>query len=412
MASSGWQDEQTWFTYSSNVYLIGNIRVDSISHSGTNLRIRGKIAAGARGNNNYGFYYSDYTSYAQPEGGSKMALGSEGRWWKVGQDDTYVDFDVTLSNVPASTTSRSFYVNFYGPNTSSVQSTLRWNLSFDASGSAPSGGYINYETCGWDANNNWSYINALAGLSSWGGIAGTFELIAVVGNTNGDADNVTTVDSIARRVWRYTTTNANELTHEYTARQNNTYMGIDDPIVMYGLTHYKLGFWHWNSVGNTHGLDQTLRYLPPTPSKFTYTDPGGEGTKNYPIVFKGDADKNQTTYDTASLTRTVRYKVNNAANWTYVVQDSQALIGAETSFTVSVPGSQSAVIEGWQTYHGMQSEVKTLNLFNGNAPSRVYVPINGQSKLATKLYGSVNGQSKEIVKLYGSVDGHAVAILG
>lgn len=40
MATSGWQNEQTWFTYSSNIRLIGNIRVDSITHTGTNLRIK------------------------------------------------------------------------------------------------------------------------------------------------------------------------------------------------------------------------------------------------------------------------------------------------------------------------------------------------------------------------------------
>ena len=412
MASSGWQIEQTWFTYSSNIRLIGNIYIDSISHSGSSLRIRGTIAGGARGNNNYRFYYSDYTSYAQPEGGSKIALGAKGRTWKVGDGDVHVDFDVTLSNVAATATSRSFYVNFYGPNTNSVVATLYWTLYFDASGSAPSGGTISYRSCGWDANQGWPYIDTTTTVSSWGGLAGTFETIAVVGHVNGDADNATIMDANARRVWRYNVSNTSETTHDFTVRQNNTDLRIDNAIDMLGLTHYKLGYYHWNTVGSTTGLDQTLRYLPPTPSKFTYTDPGGEGTKNFSVTFKGDVDKNHTTYDTASLTRTVRYKVNDAADWTYVAEDEIALIGAETTFTVRVPGSQSAVIEGWQTYHGMQSDVKTLTLYNGNAPSRVYGPVDGESKLATKVYGSVNGQSKEIVKLYGSVDGQSKAILG
>ena len=74
-----WLNEQTWFTYSSNIRLIGNISPSTITHTGTNLRVQGTIAAGARGSNNYSFYYLDYTSYAQPEGGSKIALGGKGR---------------------------------------------------------------------------------------------------------------------------------------------------------------------------------------------------------------------------------------------------------------------------------------------------------------------------------------------
>ena len=99
-----WLNEQTWFTYSSNIRLIGNIYISSITHTGTKLRVKGTIAAGARGSSNYRFYYSDYTSYAQPEGGNKIALGAKGRTWKVGDSDVHVDFDVTLSNVAASAT--------------------------------------------------------------------------------------------------------------------------------------------------------------------------------------------------------------------------------------------------------------------------------------------------------------------
>ena len=130
------------------------------------------------------------------------------------------------------------------------------------------------------------------------------------------------------------------------------------------------------------------------------------------MVFSGVVDNNQTTYDAAELTRTVRYKVEGAADWTYVENATEALVDAQTTFNVSVPGSKNATIEGWMTYHGLQSEVKTLTLYNGNAPSRVYGPVDGKSKLAVKLYGPVDGKSKNIVKLYGSVDGKSKAILG
>ena len=405
MASSGWQIEQTWFTYSSNIRLIGNIYIDSINHSGSSLRIRGTIAGGARGSNNYRFYYLDYTSYAQPEGGSKIALGAKGRTWKVGDSDVHVDFDVTLSNVAATTSSRSFYVNFYGPNTSSVVATLYWTLDFDASGSAPSGVSISLDDSTWDS------ITATTSCTSTGGLNVRYASTVITGSYNGEIDNLQTWDN-AHGIQGFTSASTSSTSFRGVYTDETCTFKNYSPISIEGLLHYKLMASVQNNAGATEVFQPTLHYLPPAPSKLTYTDPGGEGTKDFSVTFKGDVDKNHTTYDTASLTRTVRYKVNDAAEWTYVAEDEVALIGAETTFTVRVPGSQSAVIEGWQTYHGMQSDVKTLNLYNGNAPSRVYGPVDGESKLATKVYGSVNGQSKEIVKLYGSVDGQSKAILG
>lgn len=387
-----WLNEQTWFTYSSNIRLIGNINPSSITHNGSTLRIQGTIAAGARGSSNYSFYYLDYTSYAQPEGGSKIALGAKGKTWKVGQADTHVTFDVTLSNVPAAATSRSFYVNFYGPNTNSVKATLYWTINFSASGSAPS------DYSATNVSSNWDSI--------------TFD--SLIGNTGGLAlsSHCPCVSKIPL------VGGASKYENKYinTASVNTTVSNSSTPInspdwTIKGCGYYYVGAFAENAAGKLYGQGPGT-YTPPAPSTMTATDPGGEGTKNYSVVFKGDVDKNHTTYDTANLTRAVRYKVNDAAEWTYVVQDQQALIGDETTFTVRIPGSQSAVIEGWQTYHGLQSEVKTLTLYNGNAPSRVYGPVDGQSKLAVKLYGSVDGESKNIVKLYGSVDGKSKAILG
>lgn len=400
-----WLNEQTWFTYSSNIRLIGNIYISSITHTGTNLRIKGTIAAGARGSSNYRFYYSDYTSYAQPEGGNKIALGAKGRTWKVGDSDVHVDFDVTLSNVAASATSRSFYVNFYGPNTSSVKATLRWTLSFSASGSKPSNLSITNVSSTWDS------ITFTSG-ANFGGLNGSNHSAVFTGSSNGAIDNVTAWGSYGR--YEFFHDNNQDTSWTFTGTQANASATYNGPIDLKGMTHYKLGIWTNNAAGEAYTLESgaPLYYTPPAPSIFTYTDPGGEGTKNYSVVFKGDVDKNHTTYDTANLTRTVRYKVNDAAEWTYVVQDQQALIGDETTFTVRIPGSQSAAIEGWQTYHGLQSEVKTLTLYNGNAPSRMFGSVDGYSKLMYKAYGSVNGVSKEMVKAYGSVDGVSKAMLG
>lgn len=398
MASSGWQNEQTWFTYSSNIRLIGNIYISSITHTGTNLRIKGTIAAGARGSSNYKFYYSDYTSYAQPEGGNKIALGAKGRTWKVGDSDVHVDFDVTLSNVAASATSRSFYVNFYGPNTSSVKATLRWTLSFSASGSAPSGGYITYNSCTWDS------INATSGVSSWGGINGTLCLFVATGTTNGDIDDATTLGSYARREYWYGKTS--ELSHTFNADDastSGTWYGT--PLSVKGLLHYKLGYYNYNSIGNTSGIDSTLRYLPPAPGQLAYSDPGGAGTKVVPVEYTGVVANNNANYDQSELTRSVRYKIDDG-QWVWVTQAVTAL-DAVTSFDVSVPVGSYATVEAWMNYHGMSSEVSTVTIPNNNNPFGIYGSVNDESVATIKWYGPVNNESKKIIKIYGPHGGVA-----
>ena len=400
-----WLNEQTWFTYSSNIRLIGNISPSSITHTGSTLRVQGTIAAGARGSSGHLFYYLDYTSYAQPEGGSKIALGSKGRTWKVGQEDVHVNFDVTLTNVPATATSKSFYVNFYGPNTNSVKATLYWTIKFSASGSKPS------ELSITNVSNTWDSVTFTSG-ANFGGLNGANHSAIFTGSSNGAIDNVTAWGSLGR--YEYFHDNSQDTSWTFTGTQANASATYNSPIDLKGMTHYKLGIWTNNAAGETYTLESgaPLYYTPPSPSKFTYTDPGGEGTKVYPVVFTGETGTNHTTYDTANLTRTVRYKVEGAADWTYVENDTEALVDAQTTFNVSVPGSKSATIEGWMTYHGMQSEVKTLTLYNGNPPSRVYGSVEGQSKLCIKMYGSVGGTSVEIVKLYASVNGKSKSVLG
>lgn len=407
MATSGWQSEQTWFTYSSHIRLVGNIRIDGITHTGTNLRIWGAIAGGARGDSNYRFYYSDYTSYAQPEGGSKIALGAKGKTWKVGDSDTTVSFDVTLSNVSASTTSRQFYVNFYGPNTNSVVATLRWNLSFDASGNPPGEGHVTLDS------RTWNTITATSSVQNWGGTgSGALEAIYLTGSSDSDFDTVNSANWInkGRRIY-HVETSATSL--QFNMTNTNAWLDQNSPMDLKGMRRFYLLNYAYNSIGSNRGwCDWQVKYLPPAPSLLTYTDPGGEGAKNYSITFTGDTANNISEYHQANLTRTVRYKVGDASEWTYVVQDTQAALNANTTFTVRIPASQSAVIEGWMTYHDQQSATKTVNIFNGNAPSRVYGSVDGQSKLIQKLYASVGGQSVEVVKLYGSVDGKAKPILG
>ena len=147
-------------------------------------------------------------------------------------------------------------------------------------------------------------------------------------------------------------------------------------------------------------------YTKPAPSQFSYTDPGGTGSKTYPVTFVGDTVNNNTSYDTASLARTIRYKIDNGS-WVYVDNETVALLDYVTSFNVTVPAGSVATIEGWMTYHGGQSEVRTITLANTNAPVHLYGSVNNASEEVVHLYGSVNGRAKKIKKLYASVGGVA-----
>lgn len=269
--------------------------------------------------------------------------------------------------------------------------------SFSATGgSVPTGGYNTR------VSSTWNSVTFMAGVSSWGGLTGDIHAAIVTGSANREADSIhspSTVSGYGR--WEYNHENTQDLSWEYTGTQANADTNYDNPIDIKGLLHYKLGYWVHNSAGTVDAIDDTLYYLPPAPSQFLYTDPGGVGAKTYPVVFTGVVENNHTSYDTSSLTRTVRYKIDSGA-WTYVANATVNTIAAQTSFAVAVPPGSTATIEGWQTYHGLNSEVSTIMLTNSNTPVALYGSVNGEARHIIKLYGSVNGARKEIKVLYGS----------
>lgn len=259
--------------------------------------------------------------------------------------------------------------------------------------SAPSGASIAYNSCTWNS------ATATTSVTSTGGATCTYHLAVVTGTYNGAADSITGWVGEGRK---WVSNSGGQ-----TVVSDSTYTGsADSPIAIKGLLHYKLGLNVTNSAGNATAFDNTLRYLPPAPSQFAYTDPGGVGDKTFPVTFTGSTTNNHTTYDSANLTRTIRYKIDSG-NWVYVDNASVAALDFVTTFTVTVPAGSVATVEGWMTYHDMQSQVESFTLANTNAPVHLYGSVNGYSKGIQHLYGSVNGRSKKIKKLYASVGGVA-----
>lgn len=272
---------------------------------------------------------------------------------------------------------------------------------YAAGGSVPTGGYITKDS------STWNSVTFTTGVSSWGGLTGNIHAAIVTGNPNGEADIIhspTTVSGYGR--WEYNHENTQDLSWTHTGTQANAFISYDNPVPIKGLLHYKLGYWLNNSAGTVDAIDDTLYHLPPAPSQFLYTDPGGLGTKTYPIVFTGVTENNHTLYDAASLNRTVRYKINSGS-WVYVENAVTRALDYQTTFNVTLQPGATVTVEGWQTYYGESSEVSTIEITNGNTPVALYGSVNGAARHIIKLYGSVNGQRKEIKTLYGSADGVA-----
>lgn len=283
-----------------------------------------------------------------------------------------------------------------------------WNTGtkyYDISGylptgaTSPSGGSITF------VSSTYNSITSRSAVTNWGGLSGTLESIVVTGSANGDAASVTSSNWTTYGRINYRTTTSN-MSATATISDSSYYAKVDSPISIKGLTHYKLAYWNWNAIGHTDGLDNTLRYLPPSKPSLTYSD---QGSNTFRVEFTNTASDNHTTYDTAALTRTLRYKVGTGA-WISIEDHITALIDDVTTFDVPLPAGSTATVEGWMTYHGMDSEKVSVQFSNAASPNALYGSVNNRAEKIVKLYGSVNGQAKEVTKLYGSVNGVAKKI--
>ena len=265
-----------------------------------------------------------------------------------------------------------------------------------AKGSAPTGATLTYDSCTWNS------VTMTSSVSSTGGLTCTYHNYVVTGSYNGEADTITQFAGESRK---YVTNSGGQTTVSDSTYNGSAYT----PIAIKGLLHYKLGLLVENSAGNDSTFDNTLRYLPPAMPLTSYTDPGGTGAKTYPVVVEGDTTNNFTTYDSASLTRTVRYKIDNGG-WTYVIQNVVTALDAQTTFNVTVPAASTATIESWESYHGGDSATRSVTISNTNIPAILYGSVGGRAKKLGPVYGSVGGQTKKLVKIYASVNGVAKKI--
>ena len=282
--------------------------------------------------------------------------------------------------------------------------------SLPAAATAPSGASVVIGAITWNS------VEMTSSVTSWGSgyTAGTQRLVFCV--VDPAATQAPLDWQLRARQVKTTVASATILsgTSIVTTDNSAAYLG-GFPIV--GALDFKIVGGGSTTAGHAEEVSATAYHTPPAPSTLVATGDGGTSDIEYIVEFDGVAANNSATYDPNELTRTVRYKINDDANWTYVENATQALITDMTSFLITLHPHDTAVIEGWQTYKGSDSEVSTLTLQNNNRTVHfygghaVYDPNTGTisdpvSFETIKMYGTVNGYSKKIIKLYGSLNGY------
>lgn len=373
MATSGWQNEQTIITqtFSNYVMLKGNVYIDTITHSGTNLRITGTIALCTRQRQGSGgsITYTGYDQYATPEGGSERVICSKGTRMSVGSD-FHSAFDVTIANVPATDTGRNFTVNFRCPSGQyGYNVNLTWWLSFDSSGTEPTGLDV-----------------SITSIQDTGATMAV--TLGSYGTPSSEAERYIEADIFSTNAfaspYRYDIAKA---TNSATITvNNNSRTNTSNPLTIVPNTQYWYGAYATNTVLSTSIVKGSFITLPAYITSITANDVGqGEVYFTVNHASEGTADTaitelsyNQTTWQTVS------------DNFHLTLTGQTTLYVRRTNSSGSTPVYSISVVPSTRI--------------------KLYGSVNGQAQEITKLYGSVNGQSKRIRKLYGSVNGRSKLI--
>ena len=378
MATSGWQNEQLILsrTFSSSLALYGNVSISSITHTGTNLRVVGSIALCPRQNGSYGTCTYGYAQYVTPEGGNQMQIvAANTRMVTPGHPnyahtDYHVNFDVTLTGVAATATSRNFTVNFYNPSGQyGYNKNLTWTLNFDKSGTAPSGLDVT--------------------LSSVQDTGATMRVtLSSYGTPSSEANRYIEASIMGQSTYggKYRYDTANDTTGSTIIVNNSSKTNSSNPLTIVPNTQYWYGAYATNTVMGTSMVKGKFITLPAYISDVVVNDTGG-GNVTVSVVHASEGSA-ATTYTEYSY---------NQTDWT-TVQDTFNLT-VHTATTIYVRRRNSTGT----------TPVRTVSIVPATTV-KLYGSVNNQAKEIRKLYGSVNGKAVRIRKLYGSVNGRSKLI--
>lgn len=380
-ASGSWTPgagQLIYSAYGTGNYLGGNIDEVTGGYSGQPIGL--STVAGVT--YNAGWIYNVQEGYVQARSGFYADYNAVSKTYSFDQYGTAI--------------TGSWSARLTLPSVSSVSSIVSGTFTTDSIGPAtasPSGALVSQDS------NTWNSITLTGSVTSWG--TGTdMGRIAVVAFDPSATEQTWTTSP---RMVQDTRTWLNQATLTVTNASSSGSGGF----AIKGMTPYKIGVWCENNAGSDSDFDNTVRYTPAAPGQLTYIE---SSTGVYDMEYTGVAANNQTTYDSSSLTRTVRYREQGTSAWTTVVSGVVTPLTDVTQFTVTVGSGETYEVEAWMTYHGINSEVSSTVVTNTTPTHKLYCSWGGETKQLDHLYGSVSGQTKKIRKLYGSVNGVAKLI--
>lgn len=352
MASSGWQGEKTVYAGSSSApRLLADLYIGSISHSGTDLSISGTVRIISPSNS--GIYYNG--AYIWWSGGSTTKnLNSD--YGVVTNFDS--SFSVTIRDVPYSTTTYSFSI---GVNAVQSGESASWTLSFNASGSVPTGLTTSLSSYGKD----WADI--AVNLGSWGlpsSASGRYIEGAVLGSsTYGNP---------------YRFTNIKTGVSSATLRVDNSKSGN---LTIIPNTRYRYGGYASNTVMATSVISGTFITLPETP--IIEAIDRGHGVIDFTVTHATEG---------SALTVTEEYSIDGGSTWV-------AITGS--AFLLALSGQTVVQVRRRTTSGSSSATVTVTPVFTYG----IYASIINKTKSIEKGYASVNSKTKKIEKVYASVNG-------
>ena len=363
MASSGWQGEQTltsWGSY--GAHLGGDVRIDSIVHSGSTVTVSGVVRCALRTNSSSASAWSDaVTGYVT--GGSTVSFGGSFRGTKTSPDVRDRSFTATLS-ASSSATSVTLSVRFAG---GSLNTTKSWTLSMDPGGSAPAVPSISIVNV---ADNNATFNVTESDYGDPASATGRYiEAGIMAQNSYGGnyrakmAANVSSADITV----------------------SNTSYDYGSLVITPNTTYY-YGAYANNTALAASGIAGQFTTLPAYITNVVAND---DGTGNITVsVIHGAEGSDDTVYTEYSY---------DQSTWNAVQDEFHITVHSATTIYIRRENSTGA------------TPVYTLSIVP-TTTVKLYGSVNNQAKEIKKLYGSVNGQAVRIYRLYGSVNGRSKLI--
>lgn len=393
MATIGWLTEQWLHNIDSNVSSNGNVRIDSINHNGTNLRITGIMAITMRGPSSSYYGYYVYGAYGTPKSGGEQKILENNQKVYSGNYASK-SFDVTIPNVAASATSAEFTCRFRDGKSQFFDKTLKWTINFDASGTAPTITGLSV------TSRTYNSFTANTTISNWGsGGDRTFRVLKVLKEQYSAGK-----DALGKQSYN-SSTSAVSLTVSRASADDIVGTAFD----IKGASKYYLGIYADNGTKDSRFADTTQYATPPAPlsafSDPTYADStAGKVTATFTMT-----GGNTTLNSTNTVTNEYRYSTNNGSSYSSWTSAGTGTPQTSKSFTITVPAGSQCIVQARQTYEG-QASTSSEKKFTAPIYHKAYGSVNSKAVRFKNGYVSVNGAAKPIKKVYASVNGKAKRI--